>query len=135
MAAIHGFRGNLVFASGHTTNVKAWTMTTDTDTEEALAWSGDGFFRAIQGGKRLSGTITCNVDDTTNYSITDMFDAAGTATFQHISGFTIRVTIKTTGSETGADITTGPEEIAFNYVGDGKPEIDPPGTPSVTASA
>ncbi|HUU93711.1 MAG TPA: hypothetical protein VM238_21170 [Phycisphaerae bacterium] len=134
MAAIHGFDGNVTFANGYTTNVKAWTAAVSRDTEEALAWDGDGWFRAVHGGKHLGGTYTCNVDDSTGYSISDMVDVAGAAVFRHTSGWQLRVTIAVTGSDTGADIMTGPQEITFNWIANGKPVTDPPGSASITVS-
>lgn len=134
MAKMHGVGGNVTFASGYTTGVKTWSVNTDIDNEEGLAFT-ELWYRVVTGGKRWGGSFTAYVDDTTTLHVNDMAGDTGAATFQFATNYSLFGDIVIIDSTVDVDVSGGPIEITFNFRGDDEYEVDIPGTASATSSS
>ncbi len=64
MAKLTGVAGDVTFATGYVTNVKAWTIEYEADALDATAFTSVGERQFIPGLTSWRGTYTCGLDDT-----------------------------------------------------------------------
>lgn len=118
MAFFNGMDGDVTWAAGYDTGVKAFEITDEIETAEYLNWdSVDNYVGVLSGAKRWSGTITADFDDATALPTGGTSGAAtlrAAAATQTWSGTIVATRVRSAVQKTAAVV-----EAIIEFVGNG----------------
>lgn len=128
MAIIAGYDGLVVFATGYTTKIKAWTINF-TNTSLDITSFADLWKKKLAGQNEWTGTYSGLIDSTAHSSlgVIGWGEVAATAEFVYDTEGTtngaIKGTIIVTGWD-GSNAVDGVPELSFTFRGSGAPTIE-----------
>jgi len=121
MAAFAGYGGNVIFASGYTTNVYSWSVDFTSEALESTDFTSAGYRTYIPGLKSWSGSFECRLDSANAIATPGAAPAAATFSADGTRTYTGDILITSNSLSVAVD---GLASITVSFQGSGELTIN-----------